>query len=473
MLNNIRKFAKTKFAGILIGIIIIPFVFWGMGGTFSSGNKNNLVKINNKSISTKDFFDQLQSSRIDLDKIKKNLDNDIIEQIIAELISKKMISMEIEDLGIVISDKILNKKIKENKNFKDENNKFSRTKYEKFLLSAGISAPSFEYNLKKEIQRENLFNYISGGLKPPLFLVNNNFKSDTKKIKLNYLNLTNLYKNKDDFTNDEISKFIEENKNTLEEKLINFQYSKITPKNLTGLEEFNNIFFEKIDELENEISKGVSIENLQKKYNLEINIIEKFTLDENKNEFYKTIYNNSESKKIGLIEENDFYVLYQVTNVEKKLPSLSDQKFISKVKEMLFNKSKFEYNNDLNKKILKKSFTNLDYEKLANNNSSEIEINSINDNKKFSLESIKFIYSKTINDFALIADNKRNIYLTKILNISYKEVSKNSENFTIYNKQTIEKIKKQIYGSYDFFINDKYNVKINEKTLDRVKNHFR
>ena len=44
MLNNIRKFAKTKFAGILIGIIIIPFIFWGMGGTFSSGNKNNLVK---------------------------------------------------------------------------------------------------------------------------------------------------------------------------------------------------------------------------------------------------------------------------------------------------------------------------------------------------------------------------------------------------------------------------------------------
>ena len=45
MLNNIRKFAKTKFAGILIGLIIIPFVFWGMGGTFSSGNKNNLASL--------------------------------------------------------------------------------------------------------------------------------------------------------------------------------------------------------------------------------------------------------------------------------------------------------------------------------------------------------------------------------------------------------------------------------------------
>ena len=41
MLNKLRKFAKTKIAGVVIGIIIIPFVFWGMGGVFSGGNKNH------------------------------------------------------------------------------------------------------------------------------------------------------------------------------------------------------------------------------------------------------------------------------------------------------------------------------------------------------------------------------------------------------------------------------------------------
>ena len=38
MLNNIRNFSKTWFAKILLVIIIIPFVFWGMGGVFSGGN---------------------------------------------------------------------------------------------------------------------------------------------------------------------------------------------------------------------------------------------------------------------------------------------------------------------------------------------------------------------------------------------------------------------------------------------------
>ena len=46
MIGSFRNFAKTKFAGLLVFIMIIPFVFWGMGGMFSSGNTNNVAKIN-------------------------------------------------------------------------------------------------------------------------------------------------------------------------------------------------------------------------------------------------------------------------------------------------------------------------------------------------------------------------------------------------------------------------------------------
>ena len=56
MLKNLRGFSNTKLAGVLIAIIIVPFVFWGMGSVFSGGNTNNVAKINNKSISTQDFL---------------------------------------------------------------------------------------------------------------------------------------------------------------------------------------------------------------------------------------------------------------------------------------------------------------------------------------------------------------------------------------------------------------------------------
>ena len=204
MLKNIRNFANTKYAGILVAILIVPFVLWGMGGVFSGGNKNNIAKINNINISIQDFVDHVNSSNIDLNKVKKNIDDNIIEEILASLVSKTMLSMEVKDLDLIISDKILNKRIKENINFQDENKKFSRTKYEKFLLSSNITAVDFETKLRNSELKKNLFSYIVGGIKSPTFLSNNTFKEQNKKISLEYINLENVYKKKDDFTMDEI-----------------------------------------------------------------------------------------------------------------------------------------------------------------------------------------------------------------------------------------------------------------------------
>ena len=93
MLNNIRKFSKTLFAKILLVIIIIPFVFWGMGGVFSGGNSNNVVKINNKSISTQNLVNYLNSSNIDTNYIKENIENNALEELLGDLISQTMLSL--------------------------------------------------------------------------------------------------------------------------------------------------------------------------------------------------------------------------------------------------------------------------------------------------------------------------------------------------------------------------------------------
>ena len=478
MLNNLRNFAKTKLAVVLVGIIIIPFVFWGMGGVFSGGNKNNIAKINDKSISTQDFVNYVNLSKIESDTIRKNIDNNIIEEILAELISKTMISMEINDLNLKISDKILNKTIKENNNFKDENNNFSRIKYEKFLLSSNLSAPAFESRLRENELRKKLFSYVSGGLNSPLFLVNNTYKEQSKKVKINYINLENIYKKKEDFSSKEISKFIDAHNDTLKEKIISFRYSKITPKDLIGIDEFNNLFFEKIDDIENEISKGTTLENLLTKYQLKSNLKENFNLNEGSNdgEFYKKIYENAENNKLELLDENDFYILYKISDIKEVLPNIENKNFIAEVKELLFNESKHQFNYNLIQKIGKKKFNQKDFDELSKMSFAKIEnieINSIKDNNKFSVDSIKYLYTLSKNNYALISDKDKNIYLIKIINISVSNISKNSEDFPVYKEQTNIKLRDNIYSSYDFFLNNKYKIKINEKTVERVKNYFR
>ena len=133
MLNKLRNFSKSKLAGVLIAIIIVPFVFWGMGSVFSGGNTNNIAKINNENISTKDFINYINSSGIDSQYIKDNINNNAIEEILSKIVSKKLLDMEINDLNISISDRGLVKKIKSTEVFLDESKKFSRIKYEKFL----------------------------------------------------------------------------------------------------------------------------------------------------------------------------------------------------------------------------------------------------------------------------------------------------------------------------------------------------
>ena len=73
MIGSFRNFSKSKFAGVLVFIMIIPFVFWGMGGMFSSGNTNNIAKINNTNISTEDFLNHVNTLEISPEYIRKNL----------------------------------------------------------------------------------------------------------------------------------------------------------------------------------------------------------------------------------------------------------------------------------------------------------------------------------------------------------------------------------------------------------------
>ena len=66
-----------------------------------------------------------------------------------------------------------------------------------------------------------------------------------------------------------------------------------------------------------------------------------------------------------------------------------------------------------------------------------------------------------------------NIYLAKIIKSHHENISKNSNEFAKYNNQTNKKMRDNMYSSYDYLLNKKYKVKINQKTLERVKNYYR
>ena len=473
MLNKLRGFSNSKLAGVLIAIIIVPFVFWGMGSVFSGGNTNNIAKINNKTISTKDFMKYINQTRMDASYIKKNINNNVIENAISKIVSMKLLDMEINDLNILISDKTLASKIKNNEIFLDDKKNFSRIKYEKFLLENNLAAPDFEIRFKNELLKKKLFYYVGGGIKSPYFLNNKMYINKTKEVEIDYFNLDTVYDTKTSET--EIDQFIKDNEENLKEELIDFSYAKITPSNLIEIDEFNKEFFKKIDDIENSILNGSNIGDIQKKYNLKLEYFNNYNNDDGEDGILKEIYKKKNDDKIQLIDKNDYYLLFEISKIEKILPSKTDINFINRVKENLVLKKKYEYNKDLFQKIQDKKLNEDEFLKISNGlqNIQNIIISSLDDDKVFDKESIKLIYSLPINSFLLITDSNNKIFLAKINNIFAENLSKNDINNKEYLVKSNSKIIDEIYSSYDLSLNKKYKVKVYENTLDRIKNNFK
>ena len=473
MINPFKNFTKKKIGGLLlILVIVIAFGFGGFGGGFNIGNQNNIAKINKINISTQDFMDYLNQSGLSRQVIKDNIDKNIIEELLSTMVSKTLLDLEIKELNLSMTKDILIEKIKKNKNFHDENGVFKRTLYEKFLLTNNSSAPIFETRLKNNELQKQLFTYISGGIKSSEFLINKFYKEKNKKLNIEYIDLNVFYKKTELFTEIELKNFVNENDEKLKQEYISFSYVNITPKNLIGLEEFNQDFFDKIDDIENQVSKNIDFKTIIKNLNLSPTSVNNYINFDNNKTTENIIY-NSRKEKIQIIENNEKYIFYNIDNQEVRLPSLDDDKFKKQIKELLFEKEKYEFNKDILDRINNKKFTNTSFNNLGKDNIKKIKLNSIKDNKKFEINSIQVLYSLPTNTFTLIADEQNNVFVARIVSFEEKNITKNSTDFEQISIEEIAHNKNNILKSYDKFLNDRYQVVVNEKSLDRIKNYFR
>ena len=473
MINPFKNLTKKKIGGLLlILVIIIAFGFGGFGGGFNTGNQNNIAKINNTNISTQDFMDYLNESGLSQQIVKENIDKNIIEELLSALVSTILLNLEIEELDLSMTRDVLIKRIKSNKNFQNEKGVFQRTLYEKFLLTNNSSAPIFETRLKNNELQKQLFTYISGGTKSPEFMVDKFYNEKNKKLNIEYINLNTFYKKAETFTDNEVKKFVDDNANELKQDYIDFSYINITPKNLTGLGEFNQSFFDKIDDIENQISKKIDFKTIVKGLNLTATTVTDYINLDNKKTTENKIY-DSRKNSIEILEDNETFILYNIDNLDSKLPSLNNEKFKKQIKNVLFQKEKYEFNKNILDKINKKDFNKISFNELGKDNIKTIKLNSIKDNKKFEINSIKILYSLPINSYTLISDDKDNVFVAKIVSYKEENITKSSIDFDKISIEEGAQSKNNILKSYDLFLNNRYQVVVNEKTLERVKNYFK
>ena len=484
MATSIGKLSKSFFIKLLVGIIILPFVFWGMGDVFRGGNQNVIATIDSKKVSTQEFVNYVNRLNLNEEQVKNLSKTDLIEQILSEYIGRKVMALEIEKIGIVVSDNALRNIIKNDKLFfKDD--KFSRTEYEKFLIKSGITAPQFEANIVEQEKRRQFLSSLAGGIVVPEMLVEKEFKKENQTKTIEYIDLEK-YHSKNKPSRESLKELYERNKNIFFVELKSIRYAEIKPELISGSADYNENFFKQLDLIENKVLDGQTFDETTVANNLKIiefNKINANKEDENKNKIEKLpdnlfnkIYNIKNTQSPEVINIEGKYYLAEVKDAEKKNKTMDDPEVVEALNAQLSFKEKIENNTSLAKDISLGAFENDNFKKFADDNGLEVKnykISSLKQNEIFNDGMIKRIFLTNDGEINLITNNTfTKSFLISTKKTEYKTLDKNSNEFEQYEAKARLNLINKIYQSYDENVNQKYKVELNQRTIDRVKNSF-
>ena len=482
--TSIGKLSKSFFVKLLVGIIILPFVFWGMGDVFRGGNQNVVATVDSSKISTKEFVNYIYRLKLSKEQVKNISKTDLVEQILSDYIGKKVMSLEIEKLGVVVSDNALRDIIKNDKTFfKDE--KFSRTEYEKFLIKSGITAPQFEANIIEQEKRRQFLSSLAGGIVIPNILVEKEFRKENQTKTIQYIDLEK-YHSKKKPSQDSIKELYERNKNVFFTEFKSIRYAEIKPELISGSSDYNENFFKQLDIIENNVLDGQSFEETTKANNLiiiEFNKInakkeneEKKKIENLPDNLFNRIYTIKTPKSPEVINLESKYYLAEIKDEERKNRPMNDPKVLEALNAQLNFKEKIDSNTSLAKDISLGAFDGENFKKFADDNGlvvKDYKISNIKQNDVFDEGLVKRIFLTQDGDINLITNSTlTKSFLISTKNTEYKKLDKKSDEFEQYEAKARLNLINKIYQSYDENANQKYKVEINQRTIDRIKNSF-
>ena len=477
MLSSIGKLSKSILIKVLVAIIILPFIFWGMGDVFRGGNQNVVATIDSEKISSKEFVEHVNRISLNEEQIKNIKDSDLIEKILSDYIGRKLIELEVKDFNITISDKTLREIIINDETF-FKDGKFSRLKYEEFLIKNNLSAPLFENNILQQEKKRQLLSYLSDGSRIPEYLTKYEFNKENQTKKIKYIDLKDYYAQKK-IKKDEFKKTYELNKNAFNEEFKSFQYIELSPEALIGKKEADEQYFKLIDKIENNILDGSTLKIISEENNLKINKIEEIslsTIEKRKNSnLLKKVFSLNEQGKSRLFKiENKYYVV-ELSKKRTEIKNIDNPEVREAITAQLKFMTKFKENNEIAKKINENQNINFikSFAKKNNLEVKELTILGLNDNKKFKTNVIRRIFETKDGETNLISDNTLSdnfIILTEKTNL--KKFDKNSPKYDEYLTKAKLNLAQNIYGAYDRSLNSKYQIKVNESVLNRIKNSF-
>lgn len=224
MLRYMRENTGNWLIKIVLGIIVVVFVFLGMG-SFGSKRNNSVATINDEPITIKEFqrtyktiMEQMRA------RFGKNLNDDLLkalnikQQALNSLIEEKLMLAQADKLDIIVSDKELQNSLLSIKAFQ-KGGVFNLGRYKKVLRLNSLDPEIFEQNQINKIKQQKLRSMVLSGITVADLEAREWYLLQNTKIAVDYLLFA-----PDDYSDiqpdqKEIKKFYDENREQYKSKL--------------------------------------------------------------------------------------------------------------------------------------------------------------------------------------------------------------------------------------------------------------
>ncbi len=168
MFEFLRKGATSIFAKIFLAVIVIVFVFWGIG-TFTGDRSQVVAEVSGEKITARDFREyynyQLYQLKLAFGEGSQEIVRDpkFKEEVLFDLIRKRLLRRYAESLGLSVSEKEVEMYLAQIPAFQDKG-VFSPAKYQNLLREIGITPKFFEALLKQDLLEQKLSSLLNSAL---------------------------------------------------------------------------------------------------------------------------------------------------------------------------------------------------------------------------------------------------------------------------------------------------------------------
>ena len=246
MLRFLRQNASNWLIKIVLGAIVLVFVFWGVG-SFRAQREDRVALVNGETITSKEYKEAYNNVIERLrQRLGNNLDDDMIKmlnvqnQALDMLIDKKLMLQEAAKLNLRVTNDELADTIRQIKAFQTDGN-FDNRIYKNVLSQNRLTPEEFEVIQKESVLIEKIRSFILSNVKVSEQEAIEWFKWENTSVNVDFVLFEPGRYDDIDPTSDEISSFFENHKESYKaDAMIKVRFLRFDPDAYSSKVEITN-----------------------------------------------------------------------------------------------------------------------------------------------------------------------------------------------------------------------------------------